>query len=79
MDAVREAKEVTNRAVLEAKEVSIDTTVATLKVGQHPSYTLAQLQAREADVRALADLSRSLDKKVSNYTSLNFACFTFIA
>lgn len=27
-------------------------------------FTLAQIQAREADIRALADLSRTLDKKV---------------
>lgn len=64
MDAVREAKEVTNRAVREAKEVTMKAAIAAQRVGQRQSCSVAQSQAREADARALADLSHSLDKKV---------------
>jgi len=34
-------------------------------VGLSQPFGISQLQARDADVRALADLSRALDKKVS--------------
>jgi hypothetical protein len=67
LDAVREAKEVTNRAVREAKEVTMKAAIAAQRVGQRQSCSVAQSQAREADARALADLSHSLDKKVQIY------------
>ncbi len=34
-------------------------------MGFSQPFGISQLQARDADVRALADLSRALDKKVS--------------
>jgi len=40
--------------------------------------TLAQIQAREADIRALAELARSLDKKVILSSAVTFdCCFIF--
>lgn len=48
----------------EAKEVNIKSAVASQRVGSHQPLGGLQSQAREADVRALAELSRALDKKV---------------
>lgn len=61
LDAVREAKEVTNRAVREANEMTVKSAVASSRVGPH--QTRSGLQSREAEVWALAELSRALDKK----------------
>jgi hypothetical protein len=60
--------------VREAKEVTIKSAVASQRVGPHQPLGGLQLQAREADVRALAELSRALDKKVG--TVLFAFCLT---
>lgn len=75
LDSVREAKEVTNRAVREAKEVTNKAAASAQRVGSHQSYSVVQSQARDADVRALADLSRALDKKVKNNRTLKKTAF----
>ncbi|CAM6016402.1 unnamed protein product [Sphagnum balticum] len=51
-DSIRSAKAATNEAAAAAQ-----------KVGLSQPFGISQLQARDADVRALADLSRALDKK----------------
>ncbi|CAK9266551.1 unnamed protein product [Sphagnum jensenii] len=51
-DSIRSAKASTNEAAAAAQ-----------KVGLSQPFGISQLQARDADVRALADLSRALDKK----------------
>ncbi|CAK9869126.1 unnamed protein product [Sphagnum jensenii] len=51
-DSIRSAKAATNEAAAAAQ-----------KVGLSQPFGINQLQARDADVRALADLSRALDKK----------------
>lgn len=70
LDAVREAKEVTNRAVREANEMTVKSAVASSRVGPH--QTRSGLQSREAEVWALAELSRALDKKVGIAVSYVF-------
>jgi hypothetical protein len=54
VDSIRSAKAGTNEAAAAAQ-----------KVGLSQPFGISQLQARDADVRALADVSRALDKKVS--------------
>ena len=53
MDTVIQVKAAANEAVAAAQEAMY-----------HQPCSLAQVQAREADIRALADLTRALDKKV---------------
>lgn len=56
----------------EAKEVNIKSAGAPQRVGSHQPLGGLQSQAREADVRALAELSRALDKKVGTMIVLYF-------
>lgn len=66
-------------AVLQAKATISDVVAAQASHG--PCQTLAQIQARNADNKALMDLSRALGKKVFTHscsTELRFAIlFTF--
>lgn len=78
LDAVREAKEVTNRAVREAKEVTVKSAAASQRVGSHQPLGGLQSQAREADVRALAELSRALDKKVETVSFVFYRMSAFV-
>jgi len=63
--------------VREAKEVNINSAVASQRVGAHQPLGGLQSQAREADVRALAELSRALNKKVGTMIVLFYLMSTF--
>jgi hypothetical protein len=52
-------------SVAHAKNTGNEATVAAQQAMYSQPCTLSQLQEREADIRALADLSRALDKKAS--------------
>ena len=47
-----------------AKATASEVVAAAQQAMYSQPCTLAQIQAREADIRALAELSRALDKKV---------------
>lgn len=50
--------------VLQAKAAANE--VASAQVTYSQPHTFAQIQAREADIKALSELSRALDKKVGD-------------
>lgn len=50
--------------ILQAKAAANE--VASAQATYSQPYTFAQIQAREADIKALSDLSRALDKKVTH-------------
>ena len=52
-------------SVVHAKTTVNEATVAAQQAMYSQPCTLSQLQEREADIRALAELSRALDKKAS--------------
>jgi hypothetical protein len=59
VDSVRSAKAATNEAAAAAQKVVLS-----------QPFGVSQSQARDADVRALADLSRALDKKVITHPAV---------
>lgn len=61
-------------SIAQAKATVNEVTVATQQAIYNQPSTLSQIQEREADIRALAELSRALDKKASA-TSL-VPCFS---
>ncbi|PKA56627.1 Protein always early 3 [Apostasia shenzhenica] len=69
---MNQAKGDTIDAIVQAKAAVNEVAAAAQQAMYSQPYTLAQIQAREADIRALADLSRTLDKKVT-LQSQNFA------
>lgn len=60
---MNQAKGDTLDAIVQAKAAVNEVAVAAQQAMYTQPFTLAQIQAREADIRALADLSRTLDKK----------------
>lgn len=60
---MNQAKGDTLDAIVQAKAAVNEVAVAAQQAMYGQPFTLAQIQAREADIRALADLSRTLDKK----------------
>lgn len=50
--------------VLQAKAAANE--VASVQATYSQPYTFAQIQAREADIKALSELNRALDKKVGD-------------
>lgn len=60
---INQAKGDTLDAIVQAKAAVNEVAVAAQQAMYDQPFTLAQIQAREADIRALADLSRTLDKK----------------
>ncbi|KAK8961043.1 Protein ALWAYS EARLY 2 [Platanthera guangdongensis] len=61
---MNQAKGDTLDAIVQAKAAVNEVAAAAQQAMYTQPFTLAQIQAREADIRALADLSRTLDKKV---------------
>ncbi|XP_057816299.1 protein ALWAYS EARLY 2 isoform X2 [Cryptomeria japonica] len=60
---LKQAKGDTVDSVIQAKAAANEVVAAAQKAMYNQPCTLAQIQAREADIRALAELTRSLDKK----------------
>uniref|UniRef100_A0A1D1ZCD6 Protein ALWAYS EARLY 3 n=1 Tax=Anthurium amnicola TaxID=1678845 RepID=A0A1D1ZCD6_9ARAE len=60
---MKQAKGDTIDAIVEAKAAANEVAVAAQQAMYNQPCTLAQIQAREADIRALADLTRVLHKK----------------
>lgn len=60
---LKQAKGDTVDSVIQAKAAANEVVVATQQALYNQPCTLAQIQAKEADIRALADLTRALDKK----------------
>ncbi|KAM0938052.1 putative transcription factor MYB-HB-like family [Dioscorea sansibarensis] len=60
---LKQAKEDTVDATVQAKAAANEVAVAAQQAMYSQPCTLAQLQAREADIRALTELTRALDKK----------------
>lgn len=60
---LKQAKGDTVDSVKQAKAAANEVVAAAQKAMHNQPCTLAQIQAREADIRALAELTRSLDKK----------------
>lgn len=52
-------------SIAQAKTTANEATVAAQQAMYGQPCTLSQIQEREADIRALAELSRALDKKAS--------------
>ena len=52
-------------SIAQAKATVNEVTAATQQAMYNQPSTLSQIQEREADIRALAELSRALDKKAS--------------
>lgn len=57
-------------AIVQAKATVSEVVAAAQQAVYSQPCTLAQIQAREADIRALAELARALDKKVIVLTLL---------
>ncbi|KAH9298261.1 hypothetical protein KI387_029943, partial [Taxus chinensis] len=60
---LKQAKGDTVDSVVQAKAAASEVVAAAQQAMYNQPCTLAQIQAREADIRALAELTRSLDKK----------------
>eukprot|EP00252_Welwitschia_mirabilis_P007861 TRINITY_DN1956_c0_g2_i1.p1 TRINITY_DN1956_c0_g2~~TRINITY_DN1956_c0_g2_i1.p1 ORF type:complete len:1216 (+),score=337.50 TRINITY_DN1956_c0_g2_i1:375-4022(+) len=60
---LKQAKVDSVDSVVQAKAAANEAAAAAQQAMYNPPCTLAQIQAREADIRALADLTRALDKK----------------
>lgn len=60
---LKQAKGDTIDAIVQARAAVNEVTVATQQALYAQPCTLAQIQAREADIKALAELARALDKK----------------
>lgn len=60
---LKQAKGDTVDSVIQAKAAANEVVAATQQALYNQPCTLAQIQAKEADIRALAELTRALDKK----------------
>ena len=61
-------------SVIQVKVAANEAVAAAQRAMYHQPCSLAQVQAREADIRALADLTRALDKKVCYYECIIVYC-----
>ena len=65
-------------SIAQAKATVNEVTAAAQQAMYNQPSTLSQIQEREADIRALAELSRALDKKASATRLVPYFCLTLM-
>jgi hypothetical protein len=75
---MKQAKGDSIDSIAQAKATVNEVTAATQQAMYNQPSTLSQIQEREADIRALAELSRALDKKASATRLVPYFCLSLM-